>query len=237
VRRDDNDVYGGKTSFRGGAVVSLGHGNRLRASYGEAFRAPSLGELFFPGSGNPGLQPETGESFEVGVEHASGGWRLGLTGFENRQHNLIDFDFVNFRNINVGRTRSRGAEAEIGYRKGLFDARLNGTYLKAEDRETGLSLLRRPERSANLVLTANPGVWTFNVVGRYVGPRADVDPITFVRAENGSFTRFDLAARWHALPRVSPYARVENVADQEYDEVLGFPSPRRTWIGGVAFDF
>jgi hypothetical protein len=48
VRRDDNDVYGSETSLRTGIVVKAGQGFRLRASYGEAFRAPSLGEPFFP---------------------------------------------------------------------------------------------------------------------------------------------------------------------------------------------
>src|SRR6185295_18560565 len=89
ARRDDNDVYGGKTSARTGAVVTLPAGFRVRASYGESFRAPSLGELFFPGSGNPKLRPETGKSFEAGIERESGAWRSGVTGFENRQHDLI----------------------------------------------------------------------------------------------------------------------------------------------------
>lgn len=238
VRRDDNDVYGEETSFRGGAVVDLGAGVRVRASYGESFRAPSLGELFFPVSGNTDLQPETGESYEVGIEREAGGVRLALTGFENRLRNLIELDFAVFRNVNVGRARTRGLEAEAGFERGLFDVRLNGTYLDtAEDEDTNLPLLRRPERSANLVLTARPGDWTLNLTGRYVGERDDVDPITFGRAVNPSFTRLDLGVRYRALPWLAPYARVENAAGEEYTEVLGFPSPGRTWIGGVAVDF
>ena len=81
-RRDENDVYGGETSLRTGVAVDLGRGTRVRASYGEAFRAPSLGELFFPGSGNPELAPERGEAWELGVEHEAGPWRFSLTGFE-----------------------------------------------------------------------------------------------------------------------------------------------------------
>jgi vitamin B12 transporter len=237
LRRDDNDVYGGQTSLRTGAVVAVGAGVRLRASYGEAFRAPSLGELFFPGSGNPDLKPETGETWELGIEREAGGFRAALTGFETRQRNLIDFDFATFRDVNVGRSRSRGLEAELGYEKGIWAARLNGTYLDAEDRDTGLPLLRRPKRAGNLVLTARPGVWTFNVEGRWVGDRPDVDPVTFARSESPSFARVDLAAKWKATQRFSPYARVENAADREYSEVLGFPSPGRTWIGGVAVEF
>jgi outer membrane cobalamin receptor len=30
---------------------------------------------------------------------------------------------------------------------------------------------------------------------------------------------------------------VENVADKDYSQALGFPSPGRTLIGGLSFDF
>ncbi len=237
LRRDDNDVYGGQTSLRSGAVVDVGGGVRLRASYGEAFRAPSIGELFFPGSGNPELRPETGATWEVGIEREAGGFRAAVTGFDTRQHNLIDFDFVNFRDVNVGRSRSRGIEAELGYQHGIVAVRWNGTWLDAVDLDTDLPLLRRPKRSSNLILTLRPGAWTFNAVGRWVGERPDVDPVTFATTVNPSFFRVDLAAQWKATQHLSPYARVENVADRAYDEVLGFPSPGRTWIGGLAVDF
>jgi len=237
LRRDDNDVYGGQTSLRTGAVVDAGGGVRVRASYGEAFRAPSLGELFFPGSGNPDLRPETGATWELGIERESGAFRAALTGFASRQRNLIDFDFATFRDVNVGRAKSRGLEAELGWRRGLFDARWNGTWLDAEDRDTGLPLLRRPKRSSNLVLSVRPTAWTFNLTGRWVGERADVDSVTFARAENPGYLRFDLAAQWQAWEHVAPYARVENAADREYQAVLGFPSPGRTWIGGLAVEF
>jgi vitamin B12 transporter len=237
VRRDDNDVYGGKTSLRAGTVVALAPDTLLRASYGEAFRAPTLGELFFPGSGNPDLKPEDSQSYELGLEHTAGGWRFVLTGFENRLRDLIDFDLATFRDVNVDRARTRGIEAVVGFRRGILDATVNGTWLDTEDLATGLELLRRPKRSANAVLTARPGDWTLSLVGRYVGDRADLDPVTFERTVNPSYTRFDVAARWKALSWLAPYARVENVADKDYSQALGFPSPGRTLIGGVSFDF
>ncbi|MFL6198423.1 MAG: TonB-dependent receptor plug domain-containing protein, partial [Thermoanaerobaculia bacterium] len=196
VRRDDNDVYGGETSLRTGIVVKAGANVRLRASYGEAFRAPSLGELFFPFSGNPDLQPETGESYELGIEREAGALRLALTGFENRQHNLIDYDFVTNRNLNIDRARTRGIEGEVGYRRGIFSGTWSATWMETEDRATGLELLRRPEWSSALVLTARPGDWVFNLEERYVGDRADADAATFERTENPDYLRLDLAARW-----------------------------------------
>ncbi|MFP5288770.1 MAG: TonB-dependent receptor domain-containing protein, partial [Thermoanaerobaculia bacterium] len=232
-----NDVFGAETSLRAGAVLSLSGSTRLRASYGEAFRAPSLGELFFPFFGNPDLQPETRESWELGLEHEAGGWRFALTGFENHLRNLIDFDPVTFVSINIGRARSRGIEGEVGVKRGIFGALLTGTYQEAEDQDTGLALLRRPEESASLVLTAKPGDWAFNLEGRYVGDRPDLDESTFSRRENPAYTRVDVAVRWRALSWLAPYARVENVTDEEYEQVLLYPAPGRTLIGGVALEF
>ncbi len=234
VRRDDNDVYGGATSLRAGLVQSFGAGWRARASYGEAFRAPTLGELFFPFSGNPNLRPEEGRSAEIGLEKSVGNWRFDLTAFENRQRDLIDFDLVTFTNINISRARSRGAEFGISYRRGIGSVRLDGAYLEAENLDTGLRLLRRPEQSVNLFATLAPREWSFALTGRYVGERPDVDPITFERSENPSSLRVDLAARYNGFSRIQPFARVENVADREYAEALGFPASGRTFFGGFS---
>jgi vitamin B12 transporter len=237
VRRDDNDVYGAETSLRGGAVVSLGQGWRARASYGEAFRAPSLGELYFPFSGNPELSPELVRSWELGVERETEGWRMGLTGFLNRQRNLIDFDFATFTNVNVGRAEGRGVEAEVELRRGIYSVLANATYLEAQDEISRLPLLRRPERAANLIATARSGAFTYNAEAHWVGERPDVDPVTFARTDNPSFLSLDAAVRWQIRPWITPALRIENLADRRYDEVLGFPSPGRTVIGGVTLDF
>ena len=243
ARRDDNDAFGAETSLRAGLGVRLGDGWRLWTNYGEAFRPPTLGELFFPFSGNPELQPERAESFELGsqwrwAEAPGGDWRLSLVAFQNRQRDLIDFDFVTFTNINVGRARSRGVEASLDVDGPRLDLRTNITYLDAEDRDTGLALLRRPEWSANLVASlAASEEWRITLTGRFVDDRPDVDPVTFTRAENSSYLRFDLAAQWQASQRFAPYARVENIADEEYAEALGFPAPGRTLIGGIAVSF
>jgi vitamin B12 transporter len=162
---------------------------------------------------------------------------VGITGFENRLENLIDFDFVTFRNVNVGRAETRGIELEAGYRTRLLALRWNATYLETEDLETGLPLLRRPKQTSNLVATFYPEPFTVNATLRYVGERADIDPITFVRSVNDGYLRLDLAAEWRVTGRIAPYARIENVADEEYAEALGFPAPGRTFVGGLEVSF
>lgn len=233
LRRDDNDVYGGATSPRLGLVVAAAPGLRLRASYGEAFRAPSLGELYFPGTGNPALRPERGRSAEVGAELARGPWRLDLAAFENRQRDLIDFDFTTFTNVNLGRAKSRGVEAEVRFERQAWSVRAGGMRLDAENADTGAPLLRRPERTAHLVGLARPGRATLSLAASWVGQRKDVDPVTFATTDANSYLTVDVAAEWRLGDRVAPYARLLNALDRDYQPVLGFPAPGRTAIGGV----
>lgn len=237
VRRDESDPYGGSTSLRAGTSLALGEATRLRASYGEAFRPPTLGELYFPFSGNPQLEPERGASFELGASHRRGAWQLELALFQLEQESVIEFDNARFTFANIGRARSRGVEGAVSYAADRWEVRANATLLEAVNLDTGRDLLRRPRESASVVVTVRPGAWSLNATGRWVGERDDFDPATGATVVNPGYLRLDLAARWQATRRLAPYARVENAADREYDEVLGFPAPGRTVVGGLAVGF
>ena len=238
LRHDDNDAFGAETTARLGAVAALGAGARLRASYGEGFRPPNLVDLYFPGFGNPDLEPERSRSVELGVEGDAGPWRWSLVGFDNDQTNLIVFDFASGLPQNVGRARSRGAEGELAVRRGAFRGRLDATYLDAENLDTGQPLTRRPRHSASLVLTWAPGAgaalagWTLNAVAAYTGDRTDVGAV-----ELPGYATLDLAAAWSARPWLAPYLRLENLLDRRYEEAAGFPAPGRALVGGLALRF
>jgi vitamin B12 transporter len=234
ARHDDSDVFGGTTTPRAGLRLRLGSKTRLRAAWGEGFRAPSLGELFYPLSGNAELAPEESASWELGVEHDRRRWRLGATAFHTRLRNLIDFDFQTFSNVNVGRARSRGLELWSRYLGRHLEIRADATLVDSEDLASGEQLLRRPETAASMVLTAAPGAWTVSLTGRYVGARADIDPRTLERLELEEYARLDVAARYRWRPAIEPYARIENLGNSSFQEIAGFPAAGRQWIGGVA---
>lgn len=237
VRQDDNDVYGSETSPRLGIQLAATESTRLRASWGQAFSPPSIGELYFPVTGNPELEPETSDSLELGVEQRFGGWVLAVTGFQNDLSNLIEFDFASYQNVNIGSARTQGVELEAGFLEDRWRLRWNGTLLETEDLETGQVLLRRPRESSNLVVSYAPDGWSTNLTGLYVGDREDVDPITFDRTVNEAYFRLDVAARWRPGTRLAPYARIENLLGEEYQPALGFPAPGRTLVVGVATSF
>ncbi len=233
VRQDDDEYFGSQVSPRGGVVANVSDRVQLFASYAEGFRAPSLGELFFPFFGNPDLEPEESESVEAGLRYGGDRWWAGLAYFDNDFTNLIDTDPNTFTAINIGRAESNGWELELGYRHGLVELQANLTQLDTEDLDTGEPLLRRAEDKASLLVAVRPEGWAFQLTSRYVGAREDLDPITFQRAPNGSHFVTDLAVTWEAGKSFSPYARVGNIGDEEYEEVLGFASPSRTWAVGL----
>ncbi len=203
---------------------------KVRASAGSAFRAPSLGELYYPQSGNPELRPERSASYEVGVERYAGGGRAEASLFWNEFRDLIVFDFESLKDQNVGRARTRGVE--LAWQRplpGSLSLDAGYAWLQATDLGTGTDLPRRPRHRAFVALTSHPApdlLLTARVT--FVGRRTDVGPTT---AEDPSWTRLDLFARW-TRRRYAPYLRVENLAGRAYDEAFGYPAPgRRVAVG------
>ncbi|MEO8275965.1 MAG: TonB-dependent receptor, partial [Thermoanaerobaculia bacterium] len=232
LRRDDNDAFGAETSAKAGLGWAFSESWRLRASYGEAFRAPSLADLYYPGFSNPDLEPERTRSSEIAVDGGTGPFQASLALFENRLENLIEFDFVTFVPQNIGRARARGVEGSLAARFGIFDARLVATHLDAKDLETEAPLLRRADESATLTLFIRPGAFTAGVVTRYVGARID-----FGDVDLDPFTTVDLSGAWRIDPRWEPFARVENVFDEKYEEAAGFPAPGLDFRVGINVSF
>lgn len=236
ARVDRDEGFGSAVSPR----VGLVWGNataRLRASWGEAFRAPSLGERFYPVTGNPALDPERSASTELAFEVERGRASLVIAAFDSRQRDLIDFDFTAYRNVNVGRARSRGVESEVAWRSPTLSARLGASWLDARDTANDVPLLRRPEWSGHLVLLGSRGRWSGSLAAVAVGERDDVDPVTYRRTANPGYARVDLGVRYEATRGATPYVRIENALDRAYEEVLGFPARGRTAVAGVALQW
>lgn len=235
VRYDHHSDFGTAWSPRATLVwLSKDAIWKIRVSAGRAFRAPSVGELLYPFSGNPNLQPERSTSYEVGVERYLPNGRVEVSFFWNDLRDLIVYDFAANKNENVGRARTRGIET--GWRHRLFDSLdldVGYTYLDATDRSTNLALLRRPRHRAFLSASWRPiERLTVSPRATFSGSRADVDPLTFSRVRNPSFVRYDLFVRYE-LVRVAPYARLENLADRAYDEARGYPAPHRRYALGL----
>ena len=245
ARVDDHDRFGSKLSLGGDISYGLGHGWRLRTSYGEGFKPPTLYQLYSD-YGNEQLRPETSTSVDFGIEHGTRGegTHFALTAFRRDSSQLITFvscfgvtdgictnrPFGTYDNTD--RARAQGIELEAGTQlaPGL---RLAGTYthLTAEDRGTGLDLARRPRDTATIYAdyTAPFGV-TLGGQLRLVGPSYDNGTNT-VRLDG--YTLADITASVPLTHDVEVFGRVENIFDETYQTAAGYGSPGRGAFIGV----
>ncbi|MDH3379091.1 MAG: TonB-dependent receptor, partial [Gammaproteobacteria bacterium] len=150
LRRDDNGQFGTQTTGNINYGLQLKSDLQLLASYGTAFKSPSFNDLFFPGFGNPNLNPEESDSIEIGLKGNAewGGW--AVRAFHTQIDNLIGFDPVTFLPFNVGKSEIDGLEFEVDKRYGPWNLSAAITVLDPQDADTGNRLPRRAERIASL---------------------------------------------------------------------------------------
>jgi vitamin B12 transporter len=241
VRFDDHSRYGSETTYKVEGAWLFPTATKLRAAHGTAFRGPTLNDLFFPGFGNPDLEPERSHSTEVGLEQGFGErGRIGATYFRQRIEDLIVFvsDPITFVGApeNVDRARMRGVEAEVWLRP-LAAAELFASYtwLEAENEDGGLELPRRAPRKAGGTVSLRPADGVRVVVdGRYVGRRFD-DVANAVRLN--AYAVWNLAVTWALRDKIELFARGENLFDRDYQEVAGYQTTGRSGHGGVKVTF
>lgn len=235
ARNDDFSSFGSELSPRVGAAIITG-GNKWRAGYGHAFRAPSIGELYFPFAGNPDLEAEKSRSAEVGYDHYFRRSSVSVTLFHNRFQNLIVFDNALFTFQNTGQATTRGVELGLeGALTDHFRGGLSYTLLDTNQPDTGKSLLRRPRNSGSVSLFYNLQDFSTGLVVLRGGDRADVLPVApFSRALNRAYTTVDLNFQYQ-VGALTPYVKLENLTDERYEEVLGYRSPGRRALVGLRF--
>ena len=235
-RVEDNSVFGTTTTERGSLAFLIKEtGTRLRGSAGTGFRAPTFNDLFFPGFGNPDLQPEKSLSYDFGVDQKL--WnnriRLGLTYFQNNFRNLIacctPLPTAPFGGpFNVGRARSAGIEftSEVDVLPNLI-ASLNYTYTDSENLATDRPLPREPRHRWNIGLTWEP----ISKLSLFTQVHVVSEQFEqFGEVYNSGYTRVDVGGTWRILERtgwlqkLELTARIQNLLNEGYAEVRGFPA-------------
>ena len=231
VRWDDHDRFGSQTTYRGAFAYQLNpRGTTVRGSFGTGFKAPTLFQLY-SSFGSQDLLPESSEGWDIGVAQAfsKAKSRVALTYFNNQFEQLIDFENTLFVYGNIATAETKGFEVEASWRpeNGWY---LSGSYthLDSLDGSTGSRLLRRPDEKLNLVFGFHsPSRWDVNLQYRYVGDRDFNDFSTFpsTLVTLGGHSLWHAAGRWQVSRQFECYARLENLLNRDYEEVLGFGTP------------
>ncbi len=247
LRSDDFDTFGRATTGRVTAAwLSAASRWKIRGSYGTAFRAPSFLDLYGKESyyvGNPSLRPEKAKGWDAGVDYFLPGNRgtLSATWFDTRFRNLIVYDFGVFpgTTANVESARTRGLELAGKFTlPGAIEVRAAYTYLEASNLTQGIRLLRRPRNSGSIDVWHDLGnAFSLGLGLAVVADRKDVNAATFATVEGEDYSVVRIYGAWKATSRVTVKARIENLLNEKYEQVNGYPQPGVGAFAGVEYKF
>ncbi len=257
IRQDEYNVFGSATTYRlTGGYLHRETGTKLRGSYATGFRAPTINELFYPGFGNPNLQPEKSQALDASIEQMLPNDRgsISVGYFWTRYRNLILSVFdpaectapgsFGFCAQNVGLAKAEGVEVSTKlklYRDGPWvknlDLQIHYTYAATRDISSGSDtrLPKWPLHQISTILSYQPiDSVRANLEGRYVGER-------FGNTGNGnptpSFVVWNLSASYDVTRHMQAYLRLDNIFNEKYEETLFFGTPIRSIFGGVRINY
>src|SRR5213596_1526407 len=244
-RFDHFNQFGGIWTYRFASSYKVDRTNTtLHSSVATGFSPPSSQDKIF--GNNFGLKPEKDLGWDIGIEQRL--WEnrvvLGATYFHNDLSNVIGFNGL-FKTLNLGAARTQGLEAELRARPTadlVFMA--SYTYLDAEKTSSAdisqVQGARLPRRPRNEIYVSASYLWWKKlrtvVEAKFVnareelnfgGPNFDIEDYLFV----------NIAAEYEVNPHFSIFGRIDNLTNEHYSEVFGFPALGRAAYGGVKLRF
>ncbi|HEY5037081.1 MAG TPA: TonB-dependent receptor, partial [Chthoniobacterales bacterium] len=212
----------------------------LHSSYATGFSPPTSQDKIFGNNFN--LDPEKVRGFDAGVTQNLWNERVVLdaTYFHNDLSNVIGYNGA-FDLVNLGAARTQGLEFEAHARPlDALTLSASYTYLDAENTSAAdisqLPGARLPRRPRNEVYVSASYLWfkklRTTAEAKWVNAREELDfGAANFDIEDYSFVNF--AAEYAINSRLTIFARIDNLTNEHYSEVYGFPALGRAAYGGV----
>lgn len=233
VRQDHNQDYGDNFTWQGGLGWRFIDSTQAILSYGTAFKAPTLGQLYGAGYtvGNPDLQPETSRNLELAFSGQIQALNWRVSAYRNQIDNLIDYDVNQYRNIEAATIK--GIETEASFSTAAFMHTLSFDYLDPT-RSDGKQLPRRAKHNFRYALDFAIANTQIDVAYNYVGKRYD-DYAN--KRELPSYSLWDLAASYPITQSLTARGRIANLFDKKYETAYGYPAAERAYYLTLSYDF
>ncbi len=251
-RYDHFNQFGDVWTYRfAGSYLIRKTDTTLHASYATGFSPPSSQDKIFRFNPDPTqplapLNPERGRGWDAGIEQRflNGKVSLGATYFHNNLSNIIGFNGL-FETLNLGSARTQGLEAEMKLRP-MTDLVFSASYTYLDTEKTSsadinqLQGARLPRRPRNEAYISGSYLWfkklRTTVEAKFVnareelnfgGPNFDIEDYSFV----------NIAAEYAINSHLTIFGRVDNLTDEKYEEVFGFPALGRGAYAGLRVDW
>lgn len=217
----------------------------LKLNFSKNYRTPTFNDMYWQGSGNTNLKPETSHQVELGNYFHVGDLDFSVTGFFIAIKDMIHWVPTTsglWKPHNTSKVETYGLESNVNYQKSFGNHQLslnaNYGYTRSNDKETGMQLIYVPYHKATLSLGYDYRNWGFSYNLLYNGEvftRTDNDAKynmpAYAISNLGLSYRFGEAVTYHLG------ARVKNLLNEEYQSVNSRFMPGRNYELYLIFKF
>ncbi|UTV27620.1 TonB-dependent receptor domain-containing protein [Photobacterium atrarenae] len=240
LRYDDNEHYGSYKSWQLGAGWRFVEQMRVTANAGTGFKAPTFNDLYWPSFGNPDLEPEESENYEVALEgtHSLLDWRIAA--YDNTVSNQI-------RNQGQGEqlenqdVRVQGVELVASFETGPIHHDVALDLMDHENESDKKRLRRVPDEALKWNASYLADAYLLEVSYLYQGDSRDqyFDPVTFTNSEVElkRYHLLDIAASYYVTEALTLQGRIANVLDEESVTAYGYNAAERSYFANVSYSF
>jgi vitamin B12 transporter len=215
-------------------------GLEITISWGKGRKAPSFYALGDPLIGNPDLEPEDSEGWDIELSTplGSSGIHLTLAAYQYDYTNLIDFDFTIFKLVNRSGVDTQGASLRLdgefatNWRWSVYTTTFENEVEGVKD-----VLLHRPEFTAGGSVSWQASEkLEFFALAQYEDDRLSSSVPGGFETLN-SYTRVNAVASYKLMEKTKIHLIADNLFDAEYEAMAGFPSPGRQFRVSVRQQF
>jgi vitamin B12 transporter len=244
-RFDHFNQFGDVWTYRFAGSYKIDKTNTtLHSSVATGFSPPSSQDKIF--GMNFGLRPERDLGWDAGIEQRL--WEnrvtIGATYFHNDLSNLIGFNGL-FETLNLGAAETQGLETELRAQP-IVDLVFTASYTYLDAEKTSSADINQPQgarlprRPRNEVYASASYLWwkklRTTIATKFVnareelnfgGPNFDIEDYSFV----------NFAAEYEINSHLSIFGRIDNLTNEHYAEVFGFPALGRAAYAGAKLKF
>ncbi len=244
-RLDNFNQFGDVWTYRFAGSYKIDKTNTtLHSSVATGFSPPSSQDKIF--GNNFGLQPEKDFGWDIGFEQRL--WEnrvtVGATYFHNDLSNVIGFN-GQFQTLNLGAAETQGLETELRVQP-IADLIFTASYTYLDAEKTSSADIsqpqgaRLPRRPRNEVYLSGSYFWwkklRTTITAKFVnareeinfgGPNFDIEDYSFV----------NFAAEYEINSHMSIFGRIDNLTNEHYAEVFGFPNLGQAMYAGMRLRF
>lgn len=237
VRGDKNEAFGEQVTGNFGWRYNGDYGISPFAGFGNAFKAPTFNQLYFPGFGNASLKPEQSTSFEAGLAGDHEWLQWELRGYHTNIDNLIvavtnPTTFFSTAE-NVGKAQIDGIEAEIGTHIMAWNNKLSMNLMSPKNRESNMRLPRRSDKTLSYDLSRSFGQLD---LGAKVLAQAGRFDDTLNQTKVAGYVTVDLRSTYHLSKNWALSAQLNNLLDKNYQTVNTYNTADRNFFVSIHYN-